>query len=200
MKDLTAKVFRTFNASITLENELPGDDELRGKTVQEKVTLYNDANRLVAILCNHQKTVSKAQENQLEKLDNNLVNLKNQLEQLKQWLGMVKKGNASKVPIKPDDSKIIEKIAKDVSTATKQKEMATTNEEKVAAVKAVDDAKAAARLDGERKAKVMHMYKTTPTQSSLENRINNWGEKISAAEFKMKAADDNKEVAKKTIK
>lgn len=200
MKDLTAKVFRTFNASITLENELPGDDELRGKTVQEKVTLYNDANRLVAILCNHQKTVSKAQENQLEKLDNNLVNLKNQLEQLKQWLGMVKKGNASKVPIKPDDSKIIEKIAKDVSTATKQKEMATTNEEKVAAVKAVDDAKAAARLDGERKAKVMHMYKTTPTQSSLENRINNWGEKISAAEFKMKAADDNKEVALGTSK
>eukprot|EP00605_Chrysophyceae_sp_TOSAG23-4_P001411 GSChrysophyteH1.ASY1.ANO1.1537.1 assembled CDS len=159
MPGLSAKVFRTFNASITLEKELPGDTELAGKTVPEKVTLYNDANRLVAILCNHQKTVSKAQETQLEKLDTNLENLKNQLGEIKKWLALVKKGDGAKIPLKADDSAI-------------------TDEEKVASVKALEEAKTAQRADALRKQK----------------------DKITAAELKMKAADDNKEVALGTSK
>jgi len=68
MDGLTAKVFRTYNASITLENELekqPVDD----MTVDEKMLVYNRANRDVAILCNHQKSVSKTFGDQMGKID-----------------------------------------------------------------------------------------------------------------------------------
>ena len=69
MKGLTAKVFRTYNASITFQQQL---EELtpRGKdlSVQEKLVAYNKANRMVAILCNHQKTVSKNHAASMEKL------------------------------------------------------------------------------------------------------------------------------------
>ena len=60
MPGLSAKVFRTYNASITLENELE-KPEVPAKEVETdlKVDFYNEANRQVAILCNHQKTVAK---------------------------------------------------------------------------------------------------------------------------------------------
>lgn len=52
MEGLSAKVFRTFNASMTLQ------DQLNKLTVEDnvaaKVLGYNRANRAVAILCNHQ--------------------------------------------------------------------------------------------------------------------------------------------------
>lgn len=60
MDGLTAKVFRTYNASITLQTELKKVN-LKGKTMEEKVDVYDEANKQVAILCNHQKTVSKKQ-------------------------------------------------------------------------------------------------------------------------------------------
>ena len=82
MKGLTAKVFRTFNASITLEKELPDVSALEGLSIQEKLGLYNAANRQVAILCNHQKTVSKATEIMFENLQEKLGTMKEQREQL----------------------------------------------------------------------------------------------------------------------
>ena len=52
MENLSAKVFRTYNASMTLQ------DQLNKLTVEDniasKVLGYNRANRAVAILCNHQ--------------------------------------------------------------------------------------------------------------------------------------------------
>lgn len=58
MPGLTAKVFRTYNASITLQRQL---DELTDgdATVPEKILAYNRANRAVAVLCNHQRAVPK---------------------------------------------------------------------------------------------------------------------------------------------
>lgn len=82
MKGLTAKVFRTYNASITLEKELPSAEDLEGLPIQDKVVRYNAANRQVAILCNHQKTVSKAAETMFENLQEKLTNLKSQLQEL----------------------------------------------------------------------------------------------------------------------
>jgi len=83
MDGLTAKVFRTYNASITLENELPSVEDLVGMPIAEKVIQFNAANRHVAILCNHQKTVSKAAETMFENLNEKLETLKSQLEALK---------------------------------------------------------------------------------------------------------------------
>lgn len=78
MKGLSAKVFRTFNASITLEKTLPSAEELKGLSIQDKVLQYNAANREVAILCNHQKTVSKATETMFENLNDKLNTMKEQ--------------------------------------------------------------------------------------------------------------------------
>jgi DNA topoisomerase-1 len=70
MTGLTAKVFRTYNASWTMARllkELEEKGEVTGN-VHEKMKSYNDANRKVAILCNHQRTVGAAHGAQMEKL------------------------------------------------------------------------------------------------------------------------------------
>lgn len=86
MPGLTAKVFRTFNASVTLEKELPTEEDLSGLTIVEKVNRYNDANRQVAILCNHQKTVSKAAETMFENLNEKLELLNRQKTELSTYV------------------------------------------------------------------------------------------------------------------
>ncbi|CAF0777343.1 unnamed protein product [Adineta steineri] len=67
MDGLTAKVFRTYNASKTLQDQL---DLLtnRKENVSEKVLSYNRANREVAKLCNHQRSVPKTFEKSMETL------------------------------------------------------------------------------------------------------------------------------------
>lgn len=70
MEGLTAKVFRTYNASYTMSNLLQklNPDEHKNKTINEKVKLYNDCNREVAILCNHKRSVGAKHEEQMEKM------------------------------------------------------------------------------------------------------------------------------------
>jgi len=51
MPGLSAKVFRTYNASITLERELY--DMKPWATSHDKKVEYDRANKKVAILCNH---------------------------------------------------------------------------------------------------------------------------------------------------
>ena len=199
MKGLSAKVFRTFNASFTLQKELPDKDKLKDLTIAEKVTLYNDANRLVAILCNHQKTVSNAQVAQFESLYGKLDVLKTQRDELKKWLGMTK-SKGDKIPLKADDSAIIDRLQKAVDAAQKLKDAASTTEEKLAAVAAMDTAKNAVKEDTARKSSIAHMYKTTPNASSLEGRITTWEDKINKMEIDIKNRDDNKEVALGTSK
>lgn len=67
MPGLSAKVFRTYNASFTMSTLLK---ELKDTdiSIQEKVKLYNDCNRKVAILCNHKRTVGAGHEAQMEKM------------------------------------------------------------------------------------------------------------------------------------
>uniref|UniRef100_A0A1Y1N6M1 DNA topoisomerase I n=1 Tax=Photinus pyralis TaxID=7054 RepID=A0A1Y1N6M1_PHOPY len=67
MDGLTAKVFRTYNASYTLQQQL---DKLTNEddSISEKILSYNRANRAVAILCNHQRAVPKGHQKSMEKL------------------------------------------------------------------------------------------------------------------------------------
>lgn len=67
MKGLTAKVFRTYNASHTFQEQLDSGTPAKG-TVQEKLNAYNHANRMVAILCNHQRAVPKTHEQSMGKM------------------------------------------------------------------------------------------------------------------------------------
>ena len=72
MPGLTAKVFRTYNASWTFQEQL--EHTPKKGTVQEKIAAYNKANKDVAILCNHQKTVSKTHAASMEKLGDKVAN------------------------------------------------------------------------------------------------------------------------------
>ncbi|KAK4111936.1 hypothetical protein N656DRAFT_130502 [Canariomyces notabilis] len=77
MPGLTAKVFRTYNASWTMSQllkKLKNDNT----SIQEKIKLYNDCNREVAILCNHKRTVGAAHEAQMEKLGDRIKGLRYQ--------------------------------------------------------------------------------------------------------------------------
>lgn len=68
MDGLTAKVFRTYNASITLQRQLKKLSS-EDASIPERVLQYNQANRKVAILCNHKKTLSKNHGDQMGKMD-----------------------------------------------------------------------------------------------------------------------------------
>lgn len=75
MPGLTAKVFRTYNASKTMQDQIDSMDIKLEDTVQEKLLKYNAANREVAILCNHQKTVSKNHETSVQKANDKIQEL-----------------------------------------------------------------------------------------------------------------------------
>lgn len=76
MPGLSAKVFRTYNASFTMSTLLK---ELKDTNIslQEKIKLYNDCNRKVAILCNHKRTVGASHEAAMEKMTDRVSTMKN---------------------------------------------------------------------------------------------------------------------------
>ncbi|XP_074488002.1 DNA topoisomerase I, mitochondrial [Sebastes fasciatus] len=82
MAGLTAKVFRTYNASITLQQQLK---ELSNKSdnAAEKLLSYNRANRAVAILCNHQRAAPKT-------FDQSMANLQARIDARKETLALAK--------------------------------------------------------------------------------------------------------------
>ncbi|KAH9972457.1 hypothetical protein BGW80DRAFT_1314640 [Lactifluus volemus] len=75
MKGLSAKVFRTYNASITFQNQLDEGTPEKG-TLQEKLNHYNHANRMVAILCNHQRAAPKTHDQSMAKMKEKLRGFK----------------------------------------------------------------------------------------------------------------------------
>lgn len=94
MEDLSAKVFRTYNASYTLQQELQkADGDIKDSdNADVKVKLYNDCNRTVAILCNHQKSVSKNHEEQMTKMQEVLKDKRFKLKMLEEMRKALKAG------------------------------------------------------------------------------------------------------------
>ncbi|XP_029378495.1 DNA topoisomerase I, mitochondrial isoform X4 [Echeneis naucrates] len=95
MPGLTAKVFRTYNASITLQQQLK---ELTNKAdnVAEKLLSYNRANRAVAILCNHQRAPPKTFEQSMANLQAKIDARKEKLALAKTELKQAKKDAKTK--------------------------------------------------------------------------------------------------------
>ncbi|KFP29717.1 hypothetical protein N325_08950, partial [Colius striatus] len=85
MDGLSAKVFRTYNASITLQEQLKAltnsEDNVAGKLLS-----YNRANRAVAILCNHQRSTPKTFEKSMQNLQAKIDAKKQQVEEAQQEL------------------------------------------------------------------------------------------------------------------
>jgi len=82
MQGLTAKVFRTYNASVTMQHELKKFDDPKA-SVEEKVLFFNNCSVQVAVLCNHQRSVSKTHQNQMEKLDDLVTDAQEEIKEIK---------------------------------------------------------------------------------------------------------------------
>ena len=90
MDGLSAKVFRTYNASITLCSELQKTDQMvtpeqrrRETDVVALCNYYTIANKTVAILCNHQKAASANHTEQMAKMDTQIEAMKAELKDAK---------------------------------------------------------------------------------------------------------------------
>lgn len=91
MKDLTAKVFRTYNASNLFQKELNKiTNKYENMDMTDKINLlldeFNKANAKIAILCNHQKAVSKNFSEQIDKI-------KEQIKKIRKKIKIAKKRN-----------------------------------------------------------------------------------------------------------
>lgn len=96
MKGLTAKVFRTYNASKTMQDQM--DLIANEGTVTEKVMKYNAANRTVAILCNHQRTVSKTHQNSVGKIQEKIKEMEWQKIRMKKMILILDPSQKKKNP------------------------------------------------------------------------------------------------------
>ncbi|KAL9189416.1 hypothetical protein ACHAXT_009091 [Thalassiosira profunda] len=206
MEGLSAKVFRTYNASKTLQDELMKTEQTAGwkrLDATEKTVEYNNANREVAILCNHQKSVSKAQEATLDNLGSKLEKLKSQKKTLKKILKVLtegKKDDIKKIPLKKDPAQLVEKATKALEKAKKMKDKAKTKEEKIAATEQDEKAKLLKKQVAEVKFNEMHLWATVPNKEQVTKKIIAWNEKIKKMEMNIKHKDDNKEVSLGTSK
>lgn len=89
MPGLSAKVFRTYNASSTLQerlNTLTNKDD----SPAEKFLTYNRANRDVALLCNHQRTAPKTFDKTMENLMTKLAAKKKEIKQTRKEIKALK--------------------------------------------------------------------------------------------------------------
>jgi DNA topoisomerase-1 len=76
MDGLSVKVFRTYNASVTLDTLLA---EAGGESVEARKAAYDRANKEVAILCNHQRAVPRTHSAAMEKLEEKMAGLRREL-------------------------------------------------------------------------------------------------------------------------
>lgn len=113
-KGFTAKVFRTRLASSIINEELKSVKVPKDSTKKEVKFLFNKANKSVAVVLNHVRTVSKKKLESIEKLND-------KLKQLKQELKDEGKGpKAGKIKEK------IEKLKMDIESKSDTSEVAIT--------------------------------------------------------------------------
>ena len=93
MPDLSAKVFRTYNASVKLQELLNQKEEksfAEKLSPDEKKAFYDKCNREVAILCNHKKAEAKNLPEQLSRLETKIKEKQKELVKLNSELKKAK--------------------------------------------------------------------------------------------------------------
>ncbi|KAL4887724.1 hypothetical protein BJY04DRAFT_6150 [Aspergillus karnatakaensis] len=218
MQGLTAKVFRTYNASHTMSTLLK-DMHATG-TNAEKVKAYNDANRKVAILCNHKRTVGAAHANQMEKMSERIKGQRYQKWRLKQMMldldpSLKKKKGAEFFKLDEDidkdwikehqaflveeqQQKIKKKFEKDNEKllAEGEKEMkASELETRLEVAKELEK-----KYNKENKTGKVEAEGRGPTVEKLEAAIDKIQQRIDNMELQAQDKEDNKEVALGTSK
>lgn len=218
MPGLTAKVFRTYNASFTMSKLLA---EMKSEgTIAEKIKDYNDANRKVAILCNHKRTVAAGHANQMEKLGDRLKGLRYQQWRLRQMMldvdPKIKKKKGAEFFELPDDvdeawilehqaylveeqkTKISKKFEKENEKlkAEGEKEMKPRElEERLEAAQELQK-----KFKKENKTKKVEAEGKSPTVEKLEDNISKLDNRIATMSIQAEDKENNKEVALGTSK
>lgn len=168
MPKLTAKVFRTFNASVTLEKQLK-ETYPEGTTIDEMVTQYNDANRQVAILCNHQRSLPKNWEENTAKKKEKLEIMKKQVEELKKMLEKVENDEEIKLmPEKYRNPLPKLELSEDLSDEKKR------------------ELKEKRQLEVLERSKYSHMFKSQPTADQVRKRLATFEARTNSFEIKLK--------------
>ncbi|KAJ5897257.1 DNA topoisomerase 1 [Penicillium tannophilum] len=218
MNGLTAKVFRTYNASFTMSEVLKGMKATG--TIPEKIKAYNDANRKVAILCNHKRTVTAGHANQMEKLGERIKGLRYQKWRLRQQMldldpSLKKKKGASFFEIDEDltmewikehqaylleeqTQKIKKKFEKDNEkrVADGEKEMKVTElNERLEPVKEMEK-----KFNKENKTGKVEAEGKGPTVEKIEAAIVKLEQRVETMSLQAQDKEDNKEVALGTSK
>ncbi|CEL60825.1 DNA topoisomerase I [Rhizoctonia solani AG-1 IB] len=217
MKGLSAKVFRTYNASITFQKQLdentPADAD-----ITQKLAAYNRANRMVAILCNHQKSVSKNHDASMGKLSDQLKGLKYSRMKLRHQLftldKKLKKKYSELDELESDlddefierweDAKREEEIAKARKKFEKDNEKRVEKgekEEKESALdEKIDDINAEYDRLKEERGTDQAVGPKGRTPEKVLDAIAKLDEKIKMFKFKMQDKEEGKEVALGTSK
>lgn len=220
MAGLTAKVFRTYNASVTMSELLKELKFDKHMNMQEKIKLYNDCNRKVAILCNHKRTVGAGHAGAMEKLSDKIKAVKYQKWRLKHMLldldpSLKKKKGAAYFELDEDltqewvlehqaflieehRQKIQKKFEKENEklAADGEKEMKASELEE--RLKSVDELKK--KLDKENKSKKVIAEGKGITVEKLENQIEKIEGRIATMLIQAEDREGNKEVALGTSK
>ncbi|KAL2271126.1 hypothetical protein VTJ83DRAFT_497 [Remersonia thermophila] len=219
MPGLTAKVFRTYNASWTM-SKLLQSLKVEDRTMAEKIKLYNDCNREVAILCNHKRTVGASHEAQMEKLGDRIKGLKYQKWRTKMmmldldpklkkkkgaeyferdaelddaWIGQHQKFLAEELKTKIE--KKFEKDNEKLVAEGKDKLPAKELKERLKAVGELE-----AKFKKENKTGKVEAEGKGPTVEKLTAAVEKLDERIKTLELQAADRDGNKEVALGTSK
>jgi DNA topoisomerase-1 len=216
MPGLSAKVFRTYNASITFQEQV---DLLTNEedTIPDKLLSYNRANRQVAVLCNHQKTASKTHDQMIGKIGDRIRALKYQRMNLRKNLFHLDPKMKKKLEYDEDESdleedwideyekNLIEKEREKIKTKfEKQNEkLVAEHQPKLPASDLKDKLKAAdeiaVRMKKERKLRQVEP-KNGVTVDKLIANITKVDDKIYATKNLATDKEENKEIALGTSK
>ncbi|KAL1841115.1 hypothetical protein VTJ49DRAFT_7393 [Mycothermus thermophilus] len=219
MPGLTAKVFRTYNASWTM-SKLLQSLKVEDRTMAEKIKLYNDCNREVAILCNHKRTVGASHEAQMEKLGDRIKGLKYQKWRTKMMMldldpKLKKKKGAEyfERDAELDDAWIEQHqkfLAEELKTKIEKKfekdneKLAAEGKDKLPAKELKERLKAVGELEAkfkkENKTGKVEAEGKGPTVEKLTAAVEKLDERIKTLELQAADRDGNKEVALGTSK
>lgn len=217
MPGLTAKVFRTYNASKTMQDQL---DLIANKgTVAEKLLAYNAANRAVAILCNHQRSVTKGHAQSVEKMNQKIEELIWQKIRLKKAILQLEPQRRKKNPkyfkeindmTKPEQAKIHkrvvarerEKLEKKFSRENEkrafEKEDLIPNSELESWLAKVDELEQ--QYKDELKTGKIELKPTMMNVEKLEKQVEKLEERIKTSTIQLRDKEENSQVSLGTSK
>jgi DNA topoisomerase-1 len=116
MKDLTAKTFRTYNASYLFQKELKKiKNKYENSTdINLLIDEYNKANAAVAKKLNHQKNVGKSYKGQVDKIDEQIKKIKSKLRKARKSSGDTKADRIEKLSEKLKKIKVKKELKQEM--------------------------------------------------------------------------------------